>query len=199
MTPEKLRKLYGDISPRAAVKTIDYLDHHCVNFIGNSTFCIIGTSDGTHLDVSPKGDPGGFVKVLDKNTVIIPDRPGNNRIDGLLNILLHPFVGLLFLIPAVNETLRINGKAEIIDDIETCRDYAINGRIPKTVTKVTAKEVFLHCGKAPLRGGLWKPETWSKNRPVPNLYEIIKDHAKGHEVPQMTDEEIENSDKMTLY
>ena len=108
-------------------------------------------------------------------------------------------VGLLFLIPSVNETLRINGKAEIIDDIETCRDYAIKGRAPKTITKVIAKEVFLHCGKAPLRGGLWKPETWSKNRPVPNLYEIIKDHAKGHDVPQMTDKEIESRDTKTLY
>ena len=199
MTPERLRALYGNISPRAAVKTIDHLDRHCVNFIKSSTFCIIATSDGNNLDVSPKGDPAGFVKVLDKNNIIIPDRPGNNRIDGLLNILQHPYVGLLFLIPSVNETLRINGKAKIIDDIKLCQNYAINGRPPRTIIQVTASEVFLHCGKAPLRGGLWKQETWSKSRPVPNLYEIIKDHAKGHDVPQMTDEEIENSDKMTLY
>ena len=199
MTPKRLREIYGDISPRAAVKTIDLLDTHCIKFIENSPFCTIATSDGARLDVSPKGDPAGFIKILDDKNIIIPDRPGNNRIDGLLNILNHPYVALLFLIPSVNETLRVNGKAIIIEDIDLCKAHAINGRIPKTITKITVEEVFLHCGKAPLRGSLWKAESWPAGRPIPNLNQIIKDHAGDNETPQMTDTEIEIKDKETLY
>jgi PPOX class probable FMN-dependent enzyme len=191
MTPEHLRKLYGDIFPRAAVKTIDHIDIHCKKFIEHSPFCILATSDGKNLDVSPKGDPVSFVDVVDSNTLIIPDRPGNNRIDGLLNIIAHPYVALLFLIPTVNETLRINGTAEILDNPGICLAHAINGRTPLTVTRITVSEVFLHCGKAPLRGALWDSEKWPDKRPIPNLYEIIKDHAKGLNVPQKTNAEIE--------
>jgi len=138
-----------------------------------------------------KGDPVSFVHVVDSNTLIIPNRPGNNRIDGLLNIIAHHYVALLFLIPTVNETLRINGTAEILDNPGICLAHAINGRTPLTVTRITVSEVFLHCGKAPLRGALWDSEKWPDKRPIPNLYEIIKDHAKGLNVPQKTNAEIE--------
>ena len=131
VSEKSLRELYGDISPVAAVKTIDSLDENCMKFIANSTFCILATSDGNALDVSPKGDPAGFVKVVDKKSLIIPDRPGNNRIDGLLNLLKHPNIGMLFLIPTIDETLRVNGTAEIIMDSKICSKYALNGRIPK--------------------------------------------------------------------
>ena len=194
-----LRELYGDVSPVAAVKTISSLDKNCMKFIANSTFCILATSDGTALDVSPKGDPAGFVKVVDAKSLIIPDRPGNNRIDGLINLLKHPNVGMLFLIPTIDETLRVNGTAEIIMDSKVCKDYALNGRVPKTVTKITVNEVFMHCGKAPLRAGLWKTDTWSKKRPLPNLYEIVKGHAKGQAVPDLTQEEIQKMYEKTLY
>ena len=194
-----LRDLYGDVSSVAAVKTIDYLDNNCLSFIENSTFCVLATSDGLNLDVSPKGDPAGFVKVLDKKTLVIPDRPGNNRIDGLLNLLKYPKIGLLFLIPSVDETLRINGSAEIIIDPNFCKSYSLNGRAPKSVTKVSIDEAFLHCGKAPLRAGLWKPKTWPVIRPVPNLYEMVKGHAKGHQVPDLSQEQIELNYKKTLY
>ncbi|MDA1238867.1 MAG: pyridoxamine 5'-phosphate oxidase family protein [Proteobacteria bacterium] len=199
MTPEYLRELYGNISPRAAAKTIDHIDIHCKKFIEHSPFCILATSDGKNLDVSPKGDPVSFVHVADSNTLIIPDRPGNNRIDGLLNIIAHPFIALLFIIPTVNETLRVNGSAEIIDDMDICLAHAINGRTPLTVTRITVSEAFLHCGKAPLRGALWDSEKWPNKRPIPNLYEIIKDHAKGLNVPQKTNAEIEKQDIDTLY
>ena len=199
MTPEYLRELYGNISPRAAAKTIDHIDIHCKKFIEHSPFCILATSDGKNLDVSPKGDPVSFVHVADSNTLIIPDRPGNNRIDGLLNIIAHPFIALLFIIPTVNETLRVNGSAEIIDDMDICLAHAINGRTPLTVTRITVSEAFLHCGKAPLRGALWDSEKWPNKRPIPNLYEIIKDNAKGLNVPQKTNAEIEKQDIDTLY
>ncbi len=198
MTPEKLRTLYGEVSPRAAVKVITRLDDHCRQFIENATFLLLATSDGSNLDVSPKGDPAGFVQVETDTTVLIPDRPGNNRIDGLLNILRHPKVALLLMIPAVDETLRINGTAEISDDADLCNRFSIKGRVPKTVLRVTADEIFTHCGKAPLRAGLWKPETWPAKRPVATLYEMIRDHAK-MEVPSTDQSYIEQSYRDTLY
>ena len=196
---EILRELYGEVSSVAAVKTINYLDENCLTFIDNSTFCIVATSDGFNLDVSPKGDPAGFIKVLDDKTLVIPDRPGNNRIDGLLNLLKHPKIGLLFLIPTVDETLRINGSAEIVIDSNFCKDFSLKGKAPKTVTKITVDEAFLHCGKAPMRAGLWDPKTWLNTRPVPNLYEMVKGHVKGHRVPDLSQDQIELGYKKTLY
>ena len=199
ISEESLRKLYGDVSPVAKVKMRDHLDKNCIKFINNSSFCMLATSDGEGLDVSPKGDPAGFIKVLDTKTLVIPDRPGNNRIDGLLNLLKHPHMGLLFLIPTVDETLRVNGSAEIISNPEICSKYALNGKAPKTVTKLIINEVFMHCGKAPLRGGIWKPETWPIKRPVPNLYEIVKGQVQEYEVPNLTQDEIQRNYDKTLY
>ncbi|MGH1353844.1 MAG: pyridoxamine 5'-phosphate oxidase family protein [Thalassovita sp.] len=113
-----------------------------------------------------------------ERTLLIPDRPGNNRIDGLLNILAHPKVALLFMIPAVTETLRVNGTAEISDAPELCDRSKINGGSPKTVLRIIADEIFTHCSKAPMRGGLWKPETWPISRPIAPLYEMIRDHSE---------------------
>ena len=178
MTPEKLRKIYGEASPHAEAKIITRFDHHCRQFIEHATFLVLATSDGTNLDVSPKGDPAGFVKIESDTTLLIPDRPGNNRIDGLLNILAHPSVATLFMIPSVTETLRINGRAEISDDPALCDGFKINGRSPKTVLRLTAEEIFIHCGKAPMRAGLWRPETWSKDRPIPSMYQVVQDHSE---------------------
>ncbi|WP_085796197.1 pyridoxamine 5'-phosphate oxidase family protein [Falsiruegeria litorea] len=178
MTPARLRELYGDASQHAAAKVISHFDHHCRIFIEHASFLIFATSDGTNLDVSPKGDPAGFVKVETDRTLLIPDRPGNNRIDGLMNILAHPKVALLFLIPSVSETLRVNGTAEVLEERDLCDQFQINGRSPKTVIRVTADEVFTHCGKAPMRARLWKPESWPAERPVATLYEMVRDHSE---------------------
>ncbi|WP_299653321.1 pyridoxamine 5'-phosphate oxidase family protein [uncultured Tateyamaria sp.] len=177
MTPEKLRELYGAPHTLAAAKVISTFDHHCRQFIEHSTFLVLATSDGKNLDVSPKGDPAGFVTVESDTTLFLPDRPGNNRIDSLLNILAHPKVALVFMIPSVTETLRVNGTAEISDDPALCDQFQVNGRSPKTVVRITADEIYTHCGKAPLRSGLWKPETWPVERPVPTLLDILKDHT----------------------
>ena len=178
MTEARLRELYGKATPRSAAKVIRTLDRHCREFIANSPFLVIATSDGETLDASPKGDPAGFVIVEDDTHLLLPDRPGNNRIDGMLNILRNPKVALLFLIPSVNETLRINGHATIHDDPELCERGALNGRAPKTVMRIAVEEIFVHCGKAPLRAGLWKPESWPASRPVATLNEIVRDHAQ---------------------
>lgn len=198
MTPERLRELYGPVSPRAAVKDIKQFDVHCHAFIQNATFLMLATSDGTNLDVSPKGDPAGFVKVESPTTLLIPDRPGNNRIDGMLNILRCPNVALIFMIPSVDETLRVNGVAEISEDPALCDQFAVKGRSPKTVIRVTAEEIFTHCGKAPLRAGLWKPETWPSQRPVATLYEMVRDHGEV-DVPSTDQADIEKLYRETLY
>lgn len=198
MTPERLREIYGDPSPRAAVKVIRKFDRHCRQFIEHSTFLVLASSDGTNLDVSPKGDPAGFVTVETDTTLLVPDRPGNNRIDGLLNILMLPKVALLFMIPTVSETLRVNGTAEICTDQALCDRFQVSGRSPKTVLRITAEEIFTHCGKAPMRAGLWKSETWPAARPVPSLNEMIRDHGKV-EVESTEQSAVEDRYRQTLY
>ena len=200
MTEDRLREIYGDVSPRADAKVIDHLDHHCRDFIAASPFLVLATSDGKHLDVSPKGDPKGFVLIEDEHHLILPDRPGNNRLDGLLNLLKHPQVALIFMIPTVEETLRINGRAEISEDMGLRESCAMNGRVPKTVLRIRVEEVFSHCGKALLRGGVWKPETWPKERPVATLYEIVRDHGKVEIAPGSTEQSyVDAMYRKTLY
>ncbi|MEL7132794.1 MAG: pyridoxamine 5'-phosphate oxidase family protein [Pseudomonadota bacterium] len=198
MTPERLREIYGTPGPRAAAKVISKFDRHCRQFIEHATFLVLATSDGYGLDVSPKGDAAGFVTVESDTTLLLPDRPGNNRIDGLMNILSHPKVALLFLIPTVSETLRVNGSAEILEDPALCDQFQVNGRSPKTVLRITADEIFTHCGKAPMRSGLWTPETWPAKRPVPTLFEMLKDHTN---IPQDTTEQsaVDKLYRDTLY
>jgi PPOX class probable FMN-dependent enzyme len=182
----ELRALYGEIHPRAAKKIIDRLDGHCVAFIAASPFMLIATSDGSRLDVSPRGDPAGSVVVEDERHLLIGDRPGNNRIDGLLNILKHPRVGTIFLIPGVRETLRVNGRATIHAEpalLERCR---MSGRLPTTVLRVEVEEVFLHCAKALLRSRLWEPASWPAERPVPVMSDMIRDHVR-EDVPHEDD------------
>ncbi len=198
MTEARLREIYGPPGNLAASKVIDHLDAHCRAIIAHSPFVLLATSDGTRLDVSPKGDPAGFVMVADDRTLLVPDRPGNNRIDGLLNILRRPEVALLFLIPTVDETLRVNGRAEISEDEDLRACCAINSRLPLTVLSVSVEEVFTHCGKAPLRAGLWKPETWPEARPVPTLGAMIRDHT-AMENPYIEQPAVDRLYRDTLY
>lgn len=177
MSAEKLRAIYGEVGTRAAAKEISTFDKHCEAFIAHSTFIVLATSNGSNVDVSPKGDPAGFVKVESETSLLIPDRLGNNRLDGLLNILRYPQVSILFLIPTVTETLRVNGRAEILDDPIICEQFAVKGQVPKTVTRVVAEKIFTHCGKAPLRAGLWQQDTWPSSRPVATLLEMVRDHS----------------------
>lgn len=198
MTPERLRELYGTAGQKAANKAITSFDDHCRQFIEYSSFVILATSDGSNLDVSPKGDPAGFVRVEDSNHLLMPDRLGNNRLDGLMNILANPHVALLFVIPTVAETLRVSGKAEILDDPEICDQFKVKGRAPKTVLRIEAHEIFAHCGKAPIRAGLWQPDTWPHARPVSTLFEMIRDHAS-LPMSAVGEDAVEESYRRTLY
>ena len=177
MDEKRLREIYGPAKEKAAAKILEKLDKHCVSFIENSSFVIIGTQNNQSIDLSPKGDPYGFVKVMSDDFLEIPDRPGNNRIDGLLNIVRNNFISLLFLIPSVNETLRVQGEAVISEDMDTRERHRLKTNVPKTVLQVKVTQAHLHCGKSMLRGGLWDPVKWPGKRPIPTLFEMIEDQT----------------------
>ena len=177
MNEKRLRELYGPAKEKAASKILNELDKHCINFIENSSFVIIGTLNDQNIDLSPKGDPYGFVKVMSKKFLEIPDRPGNNRIDGLLNIVKNNFISLLFFIPSVNETLRVQGEAIISEDLDIRERHRLKSNIPKTVLKIKVTQAHLHCGKSMLRGSLWDPKKWHNTRPIPTIFEMIEDQT----------------------
>ena len=177
MDESQLRNLYGPATEKASAKVMKSLDQHSVSFIKASNFLVMGTFDGEDIDLSPKGDPKGFVKVLSEDRIEIADRPGNNRIDGLLNISKNLIVSLIFFIPKVSETLRVQGKATISNDPKVLEKHQLKSNLPKTVTVIKPTKVFLHCGKALLRSSLWKPESWPDKRPIPTLYEMIEDQT----------------------
>jgi uncharacterized protein len=175
-TTDGLRALYKEPVERTIRKQLDHLDRHCRRFIEISPFVVLATSNGEgSVDATPRGGEPGFVDVLDERTLLIPDRPGNNRLDGLANIVSNPGVGLLFLIPGVDETLRVNGSAAIRDDEELRARFDIDGRMPATVLVVTVQEAFLHCAKALMRSKLWSEEAKVDRGVLPTLGQMIKD------------------------
>ena len=169
-----LRDLFGAPMDLAVRKSLSALDKHCRDFIARSPFLCIGTSSKSgRADVSPRGDPPGFVQVLDDHTLIIPDRPGNNRLDTMSNIVDNPAVGLLFFIPGFDDTLRINGKATIVRDEAVLAQAAVNGKRPKVAIRVDVEEAFLHCAKALKRARLWDPASRVERRTMPSLGRMI--------------------------
>lgn len=156
---EFLRDLYTEPRPTSLAKVQYKIDHHCREFISKSPFIILGT-DG---DVSPKGDFPGFVEVLDDNTVAIPDRSGNNRLDSYINILSNPKVAIMFLIPGISEVLRIRGTAKISRDERLLKKMTVNSQEPKTALIIKVNEIYLHCAKAIARSDIWNPDKLEKN------------------------------------
>ncbi len=174
----ELRQIFGWPTQRSLNKEMDSLDHHCRAIIAKSPFILLGTSSSSgRCDVSPKGDYPGFVRVLDDKTIAIPDLPGNNRLDTLTNILDNPQVGLIFLIPGMNDTLRINGKVRLIKDAALLESMAWQGKLPKLAIVVDVEEVFIQCPKALLRSKLWSDENRIDRNELPTLAEILRDHA----------------------
>ncbi|WP_042460115.1 pyridoxamine 5'-phosphate oxidase family protein [Neobacillus dielmonensis] len=178
-TEEELRSIVGYSSELVKNKVIDHLDHHCTDFISKSPFLVLSTSDEFgNCDVSPRGDHVGFVQVLNEKQLIIPDRPGNKRIDTMRNILSNPRVGLLFFIPGLGETLRVNGKAVIVKEEKLLENMAVKGKKPQLAIGVEVEECFIHCAKAFRRSGLWEPQTWADKGELPSPSKILFDHAK---------------------
>jgi uncharacterized protein len=190
ITDEKdLRALLGSPSEVALKKQIPRLDEHCRAFIAHAPFVALATADGAgHCDVSPKGDPAGFVRVIDDTHLVVPDRPGNKRLDGLRNILANPHVALLFLVPERGETLRVNGRACITRDPDLLGTMAVDGKVPSLAIGVEVEEVFLHCAKAFKRSGLWEPARWPDISGLVSSAKIFHDQVK---IPGMTGEDYE--------
>jgi len=176
---EALRALIGEPADPVPRERLSSLDDHCRAFIARSPFLLVGTSSAAGLsDVSPRGDAPGFVRVLDDQTLAIPDRVGNRRIDSLLNILENPHAGLLFMIPGVDETLRVNGRAMLVRDEDLLAGMAAQGKRPNLAVAVSVEECFLHCPKAFLRSGLWDTSRFVARTAMPSLARILLDQTR---------------------
>ncbi len=194
-----LRETYRPPAPRAAQKVLDRLDEHCRNFIALSPFCVLSTSNaGGQPDASPRGDPPGFVRVLDERTLLLPDRPGNNQVDSLQNVVENPGVGLLFFVPGMNETLRVKGRAEIVTGQGLLEPMTVGGRAPLSGLKVTVEEAFLHCGRALLRGRLWDPSARIERSAYPSYGQVLADQIAGADAGRIDAEEAE-ANRERLY
>ncbi|MCA0986436.1 pyridoxamine 5'-phosphate oxidase family protein [Guptibacillus algicola] len=177
-TVEELQSIGGEPSKLAANKVINFMDENCELFISHSPFLTIATSSSEGSDVSPRGDQPGFVKVIDQRHLLIPERPGNKRMDSLRNILENPNVGLLFIVPGREETLRINGKACIVKDQLLLEDCEAFGKIPLLGIGIEVKECFIHCGKALKRSHLFEQEYWPSIDSLPSAAKMLADHSK---------------------
>ena len=192
-TLQELRALYAPARERSVKKQIPELDVHCTRFIGLSPLVVVASSgvDGHAglLDASPRGGAPGFVKVLDAHTLLLPDAPGNNRLDTLENIVATGHIGLLFLLPGVDETLRVNGTAVLSQaeaDLALCTD---DKRVPKLVIRVTVQAAYLHCAKALMRSKLWSPDVLVNRSVMPSMGEMMKDQIGG-DIPAETQEQM---------
>ncbi len=187
-TLEDLRQHYKPAAGRSVQKELSHLDKHCRHFISLSPFLVIGSSSTQGpADVSPRGELPGFVHVLDDGRLAIPDRPGNNRLDTFENILENPNVALIFLIPGVDETLRINGVAEIRDDVELLGRFVVNEKPPATVLVVSIKVAYLHCAKALMRSNLWDPDGKIDRSELPSMGRMISDQIGATEEAESQD------------
>jgi len=178
-TMAQLEALYGKPSGPAVAKEIDHISNGYRALIEAAPFVAIATCGPEGLDCSPKGDPAGFVRILDDKTLAIPDRPGNNRFDGFRNILRDPRVAILFLIPGVGETLRVNGRASISLAPELMQSFAINGKLPRSVLVVHIEKIFFHCSKAIVRSKLWDEATKIDRKSLPSTGTIIAEFSNG--------------------
>jgi PPOX class probable FMN-dependent enzyme len=185
-----LRQRYPAATQRVRDKELDHIDAHMARFIALSPLVVLASTDaGFQLDASPRGGAPGFVRQADAQTLLIPDFPGNNRLDSLTNIVETAHVGLLFMIPGVDEMLRINGQAQVSDEPAWLAHFSEGPRLPRTVVRVQVQRAYLHCAKAIMRARLWSPDSQVDRAVLPTMGEMIKDHA-GLQGPAETQEEM---------
>lgn len=197
---EELREILGHPSQRAAEKVIDHIDDHCAALIAHSPFLVIASADNDgNMDMSPKGDPEGFVKLLDENTLVIPDRLGNRRGDTFSNIIQNPKVGLYFLAPGYRETLRVSGTAQIVRDTELLESMAHEGKVPTLALVISVEKAFFHCAKCVIRSGLWDHEKWGDIDGIPSLGRILIDHANIDEPAEVVQASIDEAYVENVY
>jgi uncharacterized protein len=176
---QEVRARHPAAMSRATDKVLRRLDKHCRAILARATFCVIGTRGSGGADVSPRGDPAGFVRVLDERHILLPDRIGNNRFDSYANIFENGEVGLLFLVPGMAETLRINGDAFVTDDTAVLAASAVQGRAPQVGLVIEVREAYLHCAKAINRAGLWDASKHIDRGELPSYGDMLADHCDG--------------------
>ena len=196
----KLRAVYRPPRARSGLKVLDHLDVHCRNFLALSPLCVISSSraDG-RADASPRGDlPGSLAHVLDDKTLLLPDRPGNRQLDTLTNLVERPYAGLVFFVPGWNETLRINGRVEIVSEREFLAPLAIRGKLPILVLKVTVEQAYLHCAKALVRARIWEPEARVERSRFPTYGQVLADQIAGADAAEIDADSAESA-RTDLY
>lgn len=171
---QQLEEAYGPVVERSLWKEIDHLNAHYQQFIEHSPFLILATHGEKGVDCSPRGDPAGFVRVVDTTCIQIPDRRGNNRLDSLRNIVANPSVGIIFLVPGSGETIRVSGQAEILLDEDLCASFAIAGKAASSVISVTVEKAYFQCQKAIARSALWDAASWGEKGAVPSAGQMAK-------------------------
>lgn len=198
-TVEQLEDLYGPIHEAARIKEIDHITDHYRAYIEAAPLMVIASVGEQGSDCSPRGDPSGnFVRVIDPKTLLIPDRPGNNRIDTLRNIVQDPRVALLFLLPGIGITMRVNGRAALTTDETLCASMAMNGKPPKLLIRVTADQVYFQCPKSIIRGKIWDPNNHIDPKTLPTagtMVQALEDAFDGDTFDRNYPERI----KQTIY
>jgi PPOX class probable FMN-dependent enzyme len=195
----QLRAHYGEVHPLARQKVLDRLDRHCRAFIALSPLAVLATADAEgRVDASPRGDAPGFAQVLDDTTLLLPDRPGNNRVDSYGNVLSHPGVGLLFLVPGLNETLRVNGTARIVTEPALLASAEAQGKPPRAGLLISVQEAFFHCGKALIRAKLWDAGRHVPRGDFPSLGRVVAEQTGACTVEE-ADQRVEEGYRTRLY
>jgi hypothetical protein len=194
---EEIRSILGEVYYSQDTKCIDHIDAHCRAWIERAPLVVVASMSGSEqLDVAPKGDPAGSFKVLDEQTLAIPDRPGNNRADTLINIIENPRIGLMFVIPNRREVVRVSGSAQITTDPDLVESMTVNGKSPKLVILVHVEEAMFHCGKAFIRAKMWEPEKWQSVAGLPTYAQTLIDHGKLTIATEDLQKGIESNDKI---
>jgi uncharacterized protein len=174
----EVKAILGPDFPNQTAKVIDHIDAHCRAWIERCPFIVIASINAAGaMDTSPKGDPPGFVKILDRHTLAIPDRKGNHRGDTFLNVLENPSVGIVFIVPKRREVVRVSGTALLARDPTLLATMDVNGKLPNIAMIVRVKEAFFHCGKSMIRSGMWEPDRWGSIEGLPTYAQALKDHG----------------------
>jgi PPOX class probable FMN-dependent enzyme len=197
---EALRQVLGEEIRSQVRKVIDHIDDHCRSWIERTPFVVIASANAAGaVDVSPKGDPPGFVKVLDAKTLAIPDRLGNHRGDTFGNVIENPKVGLLFVIPKRTEVVRVSGTAQVVQDPELLHGMAVNGKVPDLALVVRVEEAMFHCGKSMIRSNMWQPEEWASIEGLPTYAQALKDHGDLSEPLEELEAMVARNEANRLY
>ncbi|MCX7340214.1 MAG: pyridoxamine 5'-phosphate oxidase family protein [Hyphomicrobiales bacterium] len=198
-TIAELEAIYGQIVPAATIKVLDHVSEHYGQFIKAAPFVVLSTSGPEGLDCSPRGDPKGFVRIHDEKTLMLPDRRGNNRVDTLRNIVRDPRIALLFMIPGVGETMRVNGTAVLSTDLALRESFAIQDKVPACVIVIAVREIYTQCQKALARSKLWDPATQIPQSALPTVGTMLQAISKGNFDGKAYDDAYPERMKRTIY